>query len=110
MTPETHPLRLALGGLVAMAAAIGIGRFVYAPILPLMVESLGLSNTAAGALASANFAGYLVGPAFAGALYDATGSLLTPSLGAAAALLVAAALVWTLPQDSAHRHAPKPGS
>jgi predicted MFS family arabinose efflux permease len=92
LTPETHPLRLALGGPVAMAAAIGIGRFVYAPILPLMVESLGLSNTAAGALASANFAGYLVGPAFA------------------AALLVAAPLVWTLPQDSAHLHAPKPGS
>jgi len=52
---------LAVGGLVALAAAIGIGRFVYTPILPLMVEDLGMTRGTAGLLASANFAGYLAG-------------------------------------------------
>jgi len=46
---------------VALAAAIGIGRFVYTPILPLMVEDLGMTKGTAGLLASANFAGYLAG-------------------------------------------------
>ena len=37
--------------------------------------------------------GQILGPSFAGYLHDLTGSFLLPSLGAAAALLVAAALV-----------------
>src|SRR5262249_14825304 len=67
------PVLLALGGLSAMAAAVGIGRFVYTPILPLMVEDLRMTKSAAGLLASATFAGYLAG-ALAAALPALPGS------------------------------------
>jgi len=54
-------LLLSFGGLLAMGAAMGVGRFVYTPILPPMVEAVPLTKAQAGLIASANFLGYLVG-------------------------------------------------
>jgi len=65
VTATRHPLSLALGGLVALAAAVGIGRFVYTPILPLMAEDLAMTQGMAGVLVSVNFLGYLTGALFA---------------------------------------------
>ncbi|MEU5087771.1 YbfB/YjiJ family MFS transporter [Streptomyces sp. NPDC021356] len=45
----------------ALAAGMGIGRFVYTPILPLMHTQAGLTSALGARLATANFIGYLAG-------------------------------------------------
>ncbi|MFR0355927.1 YbfB/YjiJ family MFS transporter [Streptomyces sediminimaris] len=66
----TSSWRLVAQAGAALAAGMGVGRFVYTPILPLMHSQAGLSAGAGANLATANYAGYLVG-ALAGILFPA---------------------------------------
>ena len=90
-------LALALGGLAAMTAAIGIGRFVYTPILPAMLGALGWSKSDAGLVASANLLGYFVGALLAGRPF----AVARPKPWLLAALTVSAAstAAMALPSD-----------
>ncbi len=59
------PVTLALSGLTAIAVAMGIGRFAFTPILPMMQQDAGLSVAGGGWLASANYFGFLLGAVWA---------------------------------------------
>jgi predicted MFS family arabinose efflux permease len=62
-TPHRQPdARLILwGGMTTMMLAMGIGRFIYTPILPDMIAAHLLDVRSAGLLAATNFIGYFVG-------------------------------------------------
>lgn len=55
------PFLFLLGGIFSLMIAMGIARFAYTPILPLMQNSLGFTDAMAGYLASSNYLGYFIG-------------------------------------------------
>jgi MFS family permease len=51
----------AVAGLIALALAMGVGRFAFTPLLPLMVAEGDITLSDGAWLAAANYFGYLVG-------------------------------------------------
>ncbi|HEX9488876.1 MAG TPA: YbfB/YjiJ family MFS transporter [Stellaceae bacterium] len=58
-------IRVAAAGLAALAVAMGIGRFAFTPLLPMMQDDAGVSLAQGGYLAAANYLGYLAGALWA---------------------------------------------
>ncbi len=56
-----HVWLFALKAAAVLAAAMGLGRFAYTPILPLMESQTALTAQSASLVATANYLGYLVG-------------------------------------------------
>lgn len=54
-------MRIALAGMLSLAVAMGIGRFAFTPLLPMMLAEHLVDLPGASWLASANYLGYLVG-------------------------------------------------
>ncbi len=68
-------------GTMGVFGAIGMARFGYTVVLPAMQENLGLDNTQAGVLATANLIGYLALSAIGGALAARYGPRVVVSVG-----------------------------
>lgn len=58
---EPTPWPVVASGLIALAVAMGIGRFAFTPLMPLMMRDGTLTAAAGAEWAAANYGGYLVG-------------------------------------------------
>jgi MFS family permease len=61
--PSVSSAVAAAVGAASLAAAVGIGRFAFTPLLPLMQQAFGLTLAQGAWLASANYLGYFLGAA-----------------------------------------------
>ena len=60
-TRQATPLKLLLAAIGAMIVVHGFGRFLYTPLLPLLVRDGLITLPEASNLASWNYLGYLIG-------------------------------------------------
>ncbi|AFQ48436.1 YbfB/YjiJ family MFS transporter [Burkholderia cepacia] len=80
----------ALACMVGLAVALGVGRFAFTPLLPLMLADGSIGLKAGSWLASANYAGYFVGAVSCAALRVAPARMVR--FGLAATVLLTAAM------------------
>ncbi|HDR9086675.1 TPA: YbfB/YjiJ family MFS transporter [Burkholderia vietnamiensis] len=80
----------ALACMVGLAVALGVGRFAFTPLLPLMLADGSIGLRAGSWLASANYAGYFVGALSCAALPVAPARMVR--FGLAATVLLTAAM------------------
>ncbi|MDX6916311.1 MFS transporter [Pectobacterium carotovorum] len=96
LIPLSDTLTLALFGTIVLALGMGLGRFLYTPMLPVMLEEGRFTFNQLSYIASANYAGYLFGSLFFSFSRRASTSqpmfLLFSAAAATAVLLFAMAL------------------
>jgi MFS family permease len=64
----TDTKKVLFGGMLACAISLGLGRFAFTPILPVMQAENGMGAELGGWLAAANNVGYLIGAVWAGTI------------------------------------------
>ncbi|KVT11824.1 MFS transporter [Burkholderia sp. MSMB1078WGS] len=80
----------ALACMIGLAVVLGVGRFAFTPLLPLMLADSSIGLKAGGWLASANYAGYFVGAVSCAALRVAPARMVR--VGLVATVLLTAAM------------------
>lgn len=68
----SSPLKVMLAGLFSLILTMGIARFAYTPLLPVMLDQTLLNNASGGWLATINYMGYMAGVLIAASVNNLT--------------------------------------
>lgn len=82
-------------GICALILSVGLARFAYTPMLPIMRDEAGLSDLAAGWLATFNYAGYMLGALIAATMKDLSRKYLLYRFGLVVAVVSTLAMGLT---------------
>jgi predicted MFS family arabinose efflux permease len=70
MDAKLSRMKVLTAGICSLLLALGVARFAYTPLLPVMRRHAGLGVEAAGILATLNYMGYLHGALWSAAIHD----------------------------------------
>jgi len=66
----SNPLKVMVAGLFSLILTMGIARFAYTPLLPVMLDQTFLNDASGGWLATINYMGYMTGVFIAASISD----------------------------------------
>ena len=69
-TQQTHPIKVMIAGFFSLVLTLGVARFSYTPLLPVMLDETFLTNATGGWLATINYMGYMSGALIAASISD----------------------------------------
>lgn len=97
LSPSARSDRVAVAvcvaAMISLAVAMGVGRFAFTPLFPLMVRDGLLDSEAGSMLAASNYLGYLMGALLAARIRVKASTLL--ALGLISTAIVTSAVGWT---------------
>ena len=70
MSSQRERFKVLGAGIFSLILVLGVARFAYTPLLPIMQQQAGLGLAEAGWLAALNYAGYLSGALIASLISD----------------------------------------
>lgn len=95
-TPGTADrYRVIFAGICALILTVGLARFAYTPLLPIMRGEAGLTDLAGGWLATFNYVGYITGALIAATISDLSRKFQLYRIGLVVAVVSTAAMGMT---------------
>lgn len=95
LSGDWERLRVISAGICALILTVGIARFAYTPLLPIMRDEAGMSALAGGWLATVNYGGYILGAIIASSIPALWVKYRLYRVGLVLALVTTAAMGWT---------------